>query len=89
MECFNLVRNIIDTKVRTLIKAYLSFHKGKKCSSFEIADWINDNGFGLNNYTVNPKRISYYVNSGRHCKTNMLYGVNVEKVNGMNHFWIG
>ena len=84
-----MVRKINDTKVRTLIRAYLVFNRGKKCSSMEISEWINNGGFGLKQYSVTPKTVSYHVNLGkRSTLSHILHDVNVEKVNGLNHFWI-
>ena len=34
-----MAREVIDTKIRTLIEAYLTFNKGKKCSAKEIAEF--------------------------------------------------
>lgn len=83
-----MVRKIIDTKLRTLIKAYLVLHKGKKCDAKEIAEFINSNDFKMNQYALHPTRVSHMINAGRYSQTNMLYGVNVEKVNGINHYWV-
>ena len=83
-----MVRKIIDTKIRTLIKAYLLFNKGKKCTAHEIAEFINTNGFGLNQYSLHPKRVSHMINSARWNNSNILYGVQVEKIDGRNHYWL-
>lgn len=83
-----MARKIIDTKIRTLIKAFLIFNKGKKCTANQIAQFINANDFKLNQYALHPVRVSHMINAGRYSQTNMLYGVNVEKVNGVNHYWV-
>lgn len=81
-------RNMTDTKIRTLIKAYLVFHRGRKCSGDEISEWINNNGFGLNQRSVEPKTISHHIRSGMYEMGHILYGVNIEKINYRNHYWI-
>ena len=83
-----MVKKIVDTKLRTLIKAYLVFHKGKKCTAKEIAEWVNTNDFKLNQYNLHPTRVSSLVNSGKWNTSHILYGVNVEKVGGVNRFWV-
>ena len=83
-----MVRKIIDTKIRTLIKAYLVFNRGKRCTAGEIADFINNNGFSLNQYSLHPTRVSHMINSARWSNSNMLYEVRVEKVNGRNQYWV-
>ena len=83
-----MVRKIIDTKIRTLIKAYLVLHKGKKCNAKEIAEFINSNDFKMNQYALHPTRVSHMINAGRHCQTNMLYGVQREKIDGLNYYWV-
>ena len=83
-----MARKIIDTKVRTLIKAYLVFNKGKKCTAKEIAEWINTGGFALNQYSCHPKTIAYHVNRAKYNVKSQLYGVRVEKVRNLNHYWV-
>lgn len=83
-----MVRKIIDIKVRTLIKAYLVLNKGRKCTSAEIADFVNNNGFSLNQYSLHPTRVSHMINSAKWNNSNMLYEVNSEKVNGRNVYWM-
>ena len=83
-----MARKIIDTKIRTLIKAYLVFNKGKKCTAKEIAEWINNGGFALNQYSCHPKVIGYHVNAAKYNVNSQLYGVKVEKVRNLNHYWV-
>jgi len=83
-----MVRNEVDTKIRTLIKAYLVFNRGKKCTAAEIAEFINNNGFSLNKYSLHPTRVSHMINSAKWNQSSMLYGINIEKLNGRNHYWV-
>ena len=78
---------IPKAKVRTLIKAYLIFNKGKKCSGKEIANFINTNKFGLAKHNVHPAEVSRMV-AGGNSMGHMLYDVKCEKINGRNHFWV-
>ena len=83
-----MVKKIVDTKVRTLIKAFLVFNKGKKYTAKEICDWINNNSFALNQCSVDPKAVSYHVRGARYNNAHMLYDVRVEKVGSVNHYWV-
>ncbi|MBP5699253.1 MAG: hypothetical protein J6W71_00135, partial [Methanobrevibacter sp.] len=80
-----MARNIVDTKIRTLIKAYLTFNKGKKCTASEIADFVNCNDFGLNQYSLHPTRVSNMINSAKYYRSHILSDIRVEKINGRNH----
>ena len=81
-------KDIVNTKARTLIKAYLVMNKGKKCSSAEISDFINSGHFNMIGHYVDKKKVSHMINSGRFVSTNMMYGVQYEKINGLNHYWV-
>ena len=83
-----MVRKIVNAKVIALIKAYLLFNKGKACTADEIAEWINTGGFGLNQYSLHPKTVSYHVNGARYNNHSTLYDVKVEKIGGVNHFYL-
>ena len=67
-------RKIIDTKIRTLIK--------------EIAEFVNNGDFGLNQYSLHPTRVSNMINSAKYYKSHILSEINIEKINGRNHFWV-
>ena len=41
------MRDYTKEKVRVLIKAYLLTNNNSECTANEIADWINNNNFGL------------------------------------------
>ena len=41
------MRDYTKEKVRVLIKAYLLTNNNNECTANEIADWINNNNFGL------------------------------------------
>ena len=83
-----MAREVIDTKIRTLIKAYLTFNKGKKCTAKEIAEFVNNGDFGLNQYSLHPTRVSNMINSAKYYKSHILSEINIEKINGRNHFWV-
>ena len=81
-------RPIVDTKVRTLIKAFLVLNRGRKYTAKQICEFINNGGFALNQYSVVPKTVSYHINAARYTPGSMLYDVQVEKVGGYNHYWV-
>jgi hypothetical protein len=83
-----MARKIIDTKIRTLIKAYLIFNKGRKVTASEIAEFINTNDFSLNQYNLHPIRVSHMINTAKLRKSNMLHDIQVEKIGGVNHFYL-
>ena len=80
--------SMVDTKVRTLIKAFLVFNKGKKFSAKQICEWINSYRFGLNGKAVYPKTISYHISQGKYNPSNILNEVNVEKKHNLNYYWV-
>lgn len=81
-------KKIRDTKVRTLIKAYLIFNRGKKCTAKQISEWINSERFSMNNVIVNPRLISYLISSGRYNPSHMLYDVECENRHNLNYYWV-
>lgn len=83
-----MVRKIVDTKVRTLIKAFLVCNKGKRFTAKEICEFINGGGFALNQSHVHPKTVAYHVNSARYNVGSMLYDVCCEKVHNLNYYWV-
>ena len=83
-----MARKIVNTKLMTLTKAYLVFNRGKKCTAKEISEWINGNGFCLNNAKVNANvigRLLYVNRSNRH---HILGDVEMEKVSNLYHYWV-
>ena len=83
-----MVRKIVDTKVRTLIKAFLVLNKGKKFTAKEISEFINNGGFALNQSHVHPKMVAYHVNSAKYNVGSMLHDVVVEKRGNLNYYWV-
>ena len=81
-------KDMVNTKARTLIKAYLVFHRGKKCSTEEIANFINNGEFKMAEHYVDKKKVSHLINAGRFVTSNMMYGIQREKINGLNHYWV-
>lgn len=81
-------KRIRDTKLRTLIKAYLVFRKGKKVTAKEISDWINGNSFSMNNATINPGVISYLIRQSKFNNGSMLYDVRSEKRYNLSYYWV-
>ena len=79
---------MVNLRVRTLIKAYLIFHKGKRCTAKEISEFINGHWFGLNRSLVNPRTVSNLIMSERVQKGNILSEVQVETVNNLKHYWV-
>ena len=81
-------RPIVDTKVRTLIKAFLVLNRGRKYTAKQICEFINNGGFALNQHSVVPKTVSYHINAAKYSPGSMLYDVMVEKIGGYNHYWV-
>ena len=77
-----------NLKVRTLIKAYLVFNKGKHCTAKQIAEWINSCGFCLNKSQVHPNLVSNLIANDRYSSSNMLSDVLVEKCDNRNYYWV-
>ena len=77
-----------NLKVRTLIKAYLVFNKGKHCTAKQISEWINSGWFYLNKAQVNPNVVSHLIRSGSYDSSNMLSDVLVEKRENRNYYWV-
>ena len=83
-----MVRKIVDTKVRTLIKAFLVCNRGKRFTAKEICEFINGGGFALNQSSVEPKTVSYHINCAKYNVKSMLYDVMVEKRYNLNYYWV-
>ena len=79
---------IVDTKVRTLIKAFLVLNRGRKYTAKQICEFINNGGFALNQSHVHPKTVAYHVNSAKYNVGSMLYDVRCEKVHNLNYYWV-
>ena len=54
-----MAREVIDTKIRTLIKAYLTFNKGKKCTAKEIAELVGS--WAWDEISINDEPIPEYL----------------------------
>ena len=83
-------KKIRDTKLRTLIKAYLVFHRGKRCTAKEISEWINGNSFCMNKTKVNPNVIARLIYAGRYAEGQKhIFGdVHCEKVYNLTYYWV-
>ena len=87
-SCIGMARETVNLKIRTLIKAYLVFNKGKKCTAKEISEWINSGWFGLNRTLVNANKISRLINSNRFTSSNMMSEINYEKSGNLGYYWV-
>jgi hypothetical protein len=83
-----MAKETVNLKIRTLIKAYLVFNKGKKCTSNEISEWINSHWFGLNRTLVNANKIGRLINSNRFTSSNMMSEIKSEKVGNYRYYWV-
>jgi len=83
-----MAKNTRNLKVRTLIKAYLVFNKGKHCTAKQIAEWINSGRFCLNKSQVHPNLVSKLISNDRYSSSNMLSEVMVEKRENRNYYWV-
>lgn len=88
MEWSNMAKETVNIKVRTLIKAYLVFNKGKKCTAKEISEWINSHWFGLNRTLINPNKIGRLINANRFTSSNMLSEIKSEKSGNLRYYWV-
>ena len=83
-----MAKDYRDTKIRTLIKAYLVFNKGRKCTAKDISAFINENGFGLNRTLVNARVIGHMLRKGRCQRNNILSEVECETINNLKYYWV-
>ena len=83
-----MARDTRDTKLRTLIKAYLVFNRGKKVTAKEISEWINSNNFCLNRSIVNSRIISRLIYAGKYNPGHILYDIEDETVNNLKYYWV-
>ena len=88
MEWSNMAKETVNLKVRTLIKAYLVFNKGKKCTAKEISEWINSHWFGLNRTLINPNKIGRLINANRFTSSIMLSEIKSEKSGNLRYYWV-
>ena len=79
---------IRDTKLRTLIKAFLVFHKGKKFTAKEISSWINSANFCLNRSLCNARIVGHLLSKGRYNPNHIFYDVCSETVNNLKYYWV-
>ena len=85
---YNMAKETVHMKIRVLIKAYLVFNKGKKCTSKEISEWINSGWFGLNRSLVNANVIGRLINANRFTSSNMMSEIKTEKVGNHRYYWV-
>lgn len=82
-------KKIRDTKLRTLIKAYLVCNKGKKYTAKEISEWINNNNFCLNRALCNGMVIGRLISNGMYQPNHILYDVECEVGKGNRKlYWV-
>ena len=79
---------IRDTKLRTLIKAFLVFHKGNKYTAKEISSWINSANFCLNRSLCNARIVAYLLSKGQYNPNHIFYDVESETVNNLKYYWV-
>jgi hypothetical protein len=75
-------------RIRVLIKAYLVFNQGKRCTAKMISEWINSEWFGMNRSLVNPRVIAKMIKTERWQKANILSELKLEKVDGLSYYWV-
>ena len=83
-----MAKDYKDVKVRTLIKAYLVFNRGRKVTAKQISEWINGNYFGLNRSLVNARVVAQALSKGIYNRNHILYEVECERVNGLKYYWV-
>ena len=79
---------IRDTKLRTLIKAFLVFNKGKKYTAKEISSWINGGNFCLNRSLCNANIVGYLLSKGQYNPNHIFYDVCSEKQGNLKYYWV-
>ena len=82
-----MVSEATETKCKLIIKTFLLANKGKKFTSKEIADFINNNNFGLGKYSLNNYTVTKWIKSANH---NLLEEVKMDRESGRHvwRFWI-
>ena len=83
-----MVSEILEAKVKVIIKSFLLANRGRKYTSKEIADFINNNRFGLGKYEVSNIAVTKWITTTP--STGMLSDINYERGRGKNvwRFWI-
>ena len=81
-------KKIRDTKLRTLIKAFLVSNKGKKYTAKDISEWICSNNFSLNGSIVNPLIIAKLIKAGKYRPNHILYDVECETRHNLKYYWV-
>lgn len=81
-------KDLVNAKLRALIKAYLVFNRGRKVSSKDISDWINGEYFGLNRSLVNARVVGHLLSKGVYNRNHIFYEVECETVNGRKQYWV-
>ena len=76
-----------EGKVKLLVKAYLTLNKNRKCTSKEIAHFVNSNPFGLGKYDVTSVAVTRWI---KEKKNGFFRHVKMERKDGRNvwHFWV-
>ena len=87
-EWYSMAKETVNLKIRTLIKAYLVFNKGKRCTAKEISEWINSGRFGLNRSLVNANVIGRLINANRFTSSNMMSEIKTEKVGNYRYYLV-
>ena len=77
-----------EGKVKLLVKAYLTLHRNRKCTSKEISEWITINNFGMNNTMVHPNMITRLVKSGIATGDKVFRDVHIDKGPRVNEIWM-
>ena len=83
-----MVSKVMDTKIRTLIKAFLVMNRGRKYTAKQICEFINNGEFHLNKGSANPKQVSHMIRHDQYALSNMLYNVQVEKKGNLSYYWV-
>ena len=88
MEWSNMAKPMRDAKLRTLIKAFLVFNRGKRFTAKQISDWINGEWFGFNRSLINARVVGQMLARERHQSSNILSEVQMETINNLKEYWV-
>jgi len=79
-----MVSEATENKAKVIIKTFLLANKGKKYTSKEIAEFINNNNFGLGKYGVSNVTITKWITNAK--PNTILHEVNSDRPT-KKHLW--
>lgn len=83
-----MVAESTEKKVKLIIKTFLTAQQGKKFTSKQIAEFINNNNLGLGNYSVSAWTVTRWLKTAS--ERSLLSEVKMQRTGRKNvwEFWI-